>query len=273
MPDLTDTQAIIDAAREGVEPFPVPGLADVYIVRNGDEMTDLDLGHIREDRDPHPRRKAGRFEVTRVESLLEYLERHATDSTETWADPTRLEVRAEIDGHGTEDAGWRQHVVTLRLPASTDWREWRETDRTMIPQSQFAEFIEDHLHTFVTPAGADMMEIAQSIQASTSGVFKSSQRLKSGETAIFYVEEHTASAGRKGELSIPDRFTVRMPVFEGGELVEVSARLRYRIAGGQLTLGYRLDRPSEVQGAAFDDVLSEIRSASGLPVMVGIVTP
>lgn len=39
------------------------------------------------------------------------------------------------------------------------------------------------------------------------------------------------------------------------------------------TLGYRLDRPSEVQGAAFDDVLSEIRSASGLPVMVGSVTP
>jgi uncharacterized protein YfdQ (DUF2303 family) len=127
-----------------------------------------------------------------------------------------------------------------------------------MPQLEFAEFIEDHLPNFVTPSAADMLELAQTFQATTKVDFASSQRVKSGETQLTYAEQQTATAGKKGNLSIPDTFEIALQPFENGPAYKVQARFRYRIHNGALTLGYRLTRPQDVRREAFNEVVTGI---------------
>ncbi|MEJ7707994.1 MAG: DUF2303 family protein [Nocardioidaceae bacterium] len=99
---------------------------------------------------------------------------------------------------------------------------------------------------------------------------ESSQRLASGERKLSYREDITAQGGRKGDLKIPEAFTIGLAPFEGSPGYKVSVRLRYRIESGQLRIGYVLDRPEEVLRTAFNDVLADISAGIGdVPVLRG----
>ena len=208
-----------------------------------------------------PVRKSGQYAVTDPDDFLEYLAKHGSDRTELWGDDKTGRIRAVIDAHASLTPGHEQHTATLNLPYTRDWREWVERDGKTSGQVDFAEFIEDHLPNFVDPSGADMLELAQSFQATSKGDFASSQRLKSGETELLYTETISASAGKKGSLAIPDTFGIGIQVYERGPAYKVEARFRYRINGGSLALGYRLTRIDDVRRAAFDEVVERIEAA------------
>ena len=204
-----------------------------------------------------PVRKQGIYRFADPDDFLEYLDKHQTKSTELWGNDKTSTVRAVIDAHGS-DPGHERHEAVLTLPFTVDWLQWVERDGKTSDQVSFAEFIEDHLPNFVEPSGADMLELAQSFAATTKVDFASSQRLKSGETTLLYTESLQASAGKKGSLAIPDTFTIGVQVHERGPAYRVEARFRYRINGGTLSLGYRLNRIDDVRRAAFDAVVEDI---------------
>ena len=52
-----------------------------------------------------------------------------------------------------------------------------------------------------------------------------------------------AAAGRSGQIEVPSTFVLMVAPFIGEEDVQLAARLRFRVGGGRLTLGYVLDRP------------------------------
>lgn len=133
----------------------------------------------------------------------------------------------------------------------------------MLAQTAFAEHVEESLLDITAPPAADMLEIAQSFQATTKVAFESGHRLNSGQQQLTYVEETGAKAGRKGELTIPQTFELALAPFEGSATYKVSARLRYRIGDGQLRIGYFLDRPEEVLRSAFIDTLTAIEAGVG----------
>ena len=114
-----------------------------------------------------------------------------------------------------------------------------------------------------------MLEIAQSIQGVAKAEFQSGTRLSSGERKLAYVETVTAKAGQKGELVIPETFIVGLVPFDGSEGFRLTARLRYRINGGPLQLGYKLERPADTLQAAFADVVKAIGEQIDTPVMNG----
>ena len=66
-----------------------------------------------------------------------------------------------------------------------------------------------------------------------------------------------------GEMVIPDTFTIRIPVFVGGPLYDIEARLRYRLHEGKLAIGYELVRPVLVRLDAIQKVTAEIRAGLG----------
>jgi uncharacterized protein YfdQ (DUF2303 family) len=214
---------------------------------------------LREDEQQAPARKTGAYTVTDVPSFVQALAKHGLEQTELWAHDASSSIRAVINAHqGDANAGHEDYAITLQLQRTDDWKQWTATDGQLKPQLDFAEFIEDHLPNFVKPTGADMLELAQTFQATTRVDFESSQRVASGETQLTYKENQNASAGKTGRLAIPDTFEIALQPFERGETYRVQARFRYRIANGSLLLGYRLTRPKDVLRDAFDQVVAKV---------------
>ncbi len=96
--------------------------------------------------------------------------------------------------------------------------------------------------------------------------------LKDGNTEFVYtdvVDSASKIAGKK--VSIPDEFTIKIPVFGGIDqpLYEFQARFRHRLVGGQLSIWYELIRPRKVLEQAYKDLLAKISKATGKPVLFG----
>ena len=198
-------------------------------------------------------------------SFLDYWAYWANDECqpEAWVDPNTRTVTAIFDATTLDDPtaiGWAGHRAVLRPEKTPDWIAWVKMSGELMRQETFAEFIEDHLPQIVEPAGAVMLEVAQSLQGTVKAEWKQAVRLSDGQVGLQYVEAANASAGAKGSLPIPAEFTIAVAPFKGGSPYKVRARFRYRIAGDQIALGFKLDRALDVEDAAWDDLLSDLRS-------------
>lgn len=262
-----DAQAIIDTALRSAAPHRLePGHVHAFHTPTGVHKVDLTGDEYRTT----PARKTGTTRVWDVPSFAEYFGKHADPHSEVYADAQRLTVTAVLDAHEAAAARWGGHRLHLELRKTPEWQAWMTHHGQLLPQEQFAEHLEDHCAELVAPPAAEMLEVAQSIQAASKVDFKSGTRLASGERQLEYVETTTARAGQKGQLKIPDTFEIGLVPFEGSAPYRVTARFRYRISGeGQLKLGYRLDRPENVLRAAFEDVIADLQSRIDHQVMNG----
>lgn len=161
--------------------------------------------------------------------------------------------------NGDYGRGWRSHTVTLALTPTVEWQRWeRFSSVQMHRQDDFAEFIEAQMPTFIQPDGATMLEIAQSVQGTSTAQWQKATRLSNGETKFEFVEDVEAKAGRRGDIEIPQAVTVGLQPYEGSPRYQLTARLRYRVSQGALALGLLLHRPEDVRDKAFGAVLDEI---------------
>lgn len=262
MTDTTEASVVAELARQAQEPTLVPG-GGIYLVPGPDGDTKVvDLRSKGED----PERATGSAIVRDADSFVAYLNKHAGNSSEVYADTELSRVIAIIDAHGGLDStpGWREHKVTLDLVHTPPWEKWLKLDGVPMEQVAFANHIEENSADLHTPAAAVFLDIAQSLQGNTAVEWKSGERLATGEVKFGYEETTTARAGTKGDLEIPSEFTLAIKPYVGGPTYKVGARFRYKIgAGGKLTLTYLLDRPEAVLEAAFTDIIDSIRD--GVP--------
>jgi uncharacterized protein YfdQ (DUF2303 family) len=265
MSENTEARDVIDVAQEAVGAQQLEH--GIYFNHRDGKLVDI-RDQLLEDEQRVPARKHGLYTVTDIPSFVSALAKHGIDQTEVWALDSASQIRAVVNAHqgAGKEAGHQDHIITLALQRTDDWKQWTERDGKLSPQLEFAEFIEDHLPNFVDPSGADMLELAQTFQATTKVDFDSSQRLKSGETQLTYAENTTATAGKKGSIAIPDTFQIALQPFERGDTYKVQARFRYRIANGSLLLGYRLTRPKDVLRDAFDQVVAKVGADTGRQV-------
>lgn len=271
----TENDTIVEAAQAAAVPQPLGNDEDRFFTVTtpaGGTTKVIDLEQLREPFAAHPRRKRGTVTVRDAESLVAYIDRHGTDHTEVWADRGLGQIVAVINGHAAHHdglAGHGDHRVTLALRHTPAWKAWATLNTKMLGQAQFAEHIEDRQIDIVDPKPADMLEVVQTFKAAKKVDFESSQRLSSGEVVLEYRETVNAQAGKKGQLTIPERFTLGLIPYEGSDAYRVTARLRYRIADGQLHLGYALDRPEDVLENAFNDVVAEVEAGIEAPLFRG----
>jgi uncharacterized protein YfdQ (DUF2303 family) len=269
--DLTsDAQAIIDLAQTSADPHVLePG--GYYVVRTADGLTQIDL--TADKWLDQPMRKRGTVTVRDAASFLAYWAKHSTPASEIYADRDKLAVTAVIDAHGAEEnaTDWGQHRLVLQLRYSPAFAAWLKLSGQLVGQTQFAEFIEDRRGDIREPTAAEVLELAQTFQATTKVSFRSSARLKSGARQLNYAEEVNAAAGQLGELTVPDELQLAVAIFDGAAVADaVTARLRYRIGDGQLRLGVVLDQVAEVVDGAFAGVVDEVKAGTvGLPVLFG----
>lgn len=263
--DAEGINAIAELAVGAGQPYIVDDaggdVAVVYWAPNGEPRV-VDLQKIR-DQHRHPLdRKSGTYTVTDVESFLTYYGKHAENDAEVWVDTTGAEAVLNAYGPTLGELGWRpeDHRVRLALTASPEWKRWSAVSGKLYPQDQFAEWLEGAARDIVDPDFATVLEVAQSLEATSKVEFRSAYRTADGQRAFRYEETTNAKAGQKGELEIPTRFLVSLRPFGGQEPVDVEARFRYRIQAESLQLGIVIDRIPEILEAAVESIRVDIAS-------------
>lgn len=278
--DINEIESAIQAGIGLAGPRPL-GSAETrfftQVLPAGGVLATLDLVELEERFAPHPYRKQGTVHVQDGESFVTYLLKHGLPCTEVYADAHRRTLVGVINAHeestpddGRENlAGHGDHRVRLELIATDSWSAWVSRDKKFMEQATFAEHIEDNAVDIVSPDAATMQEIVESITGSTSTDFKFAERTSDGQVQFRYEETQGARAGQSGDLEIPSTFTLSLRPFEGADPVEVTARFRYRIRGGSLSLSYALLNPDLILRQAFLDHVTHVEAAIVHPVFQG----
>lgn len=219
-----------------------------------------DLSHLL----PQPNRPKQRVELLTTESFIDYVGRYQVGATAIFADEQKAVYTATIDYHPTAAGGGGRgncdHQARFSCQFSDEWRTWMTADGKAMDQVTFARFLEANLVDIQN--GADLLEVALSLQAHKEAAFVSDIRLDNGQTRFRY-EETVRGSTRQGDMDIPGTFGLLLPVFTDGDLYDLTARLRYRVTDGKLSMGYDLIRPAKVVRQATQHVTAKV--VAGLP--------
>lgn len=261
--DQNTVSAIADLAVATATASSVNGSAPFVTVPQGYKVEDL------ERLQAAPSRKRGLFALRDVESFIAFVGRHANENTTLYGIKSPPSFKAVFDDHGVVDPGWREHVASYTCPLSVEWMTWTNSNKRVMTQEAFAQFIEDNAPDCVTPDSATMIEISRTLEAKKKVNFASGIRLANGQTELTYEEEISGTAG-KGKFTVPETFVIGIPVMEGGARYSITARLRYRIAEkGALTMWFDLERAHKVIEHAADEVWQHIKAETRMPIFNG----
>jgi len=246
------------AALVSTEDFDV---RDFAVVPTGYKLEDLERFHA------IPNRINQSIQAWTLEDLIRYLQDF--DDTETSVFVERDgKTTAILDYHSSEGgsaaARWCEHRAMFEPVMTQSWEDWLHEDGQFSDQSYFAEFIEDHVLDIIEPDGADVLEVARDLRVHRNVEFKSRTKLHNGNVEFGYQETDEAST-KSGELSVPEAFTIKLVAYEGFEPIEREVQLRYRLSGGQLTLGLRIVRLHEVQEQLTASIIEELDNGAPTP--------
>jgi uncharacterized protein YfdQ (DUF2303 family) len=263
----TEAESIADIAQLATRPHELdPAKLYVHLEPKDAAVEVLDL----EEYLDKPRRKRGTPVFWDAPSMAAYVNKHKDARTTLYMTDQndRYLVQGILDGHSADEPGWGRHQAILEMRKTDAWSRWLAKDNNLIGQEDFAEHIERNLIDIQKRSGADLLELAQTFQATTKVDFRESKQLASGQRQFQYVEE-TEARGQRGELTIPKEFELGIAPFEGCDPYRIVARLRYRLREGKLALGYVLDNPRDVERQAFRDVVDHLSEACQLEALYG----
>lgn len=220
-----------------------------------------------------PHRKKATVAVLDAASFIEYYQKFSDDFSRVFADETRSLVLAVLDYHGAGPEGaprWGQHRITLTLRKSPEWLTWtaHNGQAKKMTQAEFAEFVEDNSPDFRDPKAATMLEMARTLEAKSEVEFSSALRASNGNVQLTYNEQIKGVFG-VGKVEIPEQFTIGVPVYVGSPRVDLTARLRYRLATGKLSIWYDLLRADEVERNAFTAQRNQIAETLAVTIING----
>jgi len=249
---------LLDAVRSSVAVHKFGNERAVALVPEGFTVHDISLLL------PPPDRVKDEVTMLTAKSFVDYVARYGSPGATTiFADEGRSTYVAVIDYHNPNDLedrrGTCEHIVRYECPTSLEWRAWTGASGKLMPQQDFARFIENNLPDINSPTAADMLAIALTLQVKKDAHYSSDLRLDNGQTQFRY-EETIRGSSRAGDLSIPDSFRIAIPVFIGEPVKAIEAKLRYRISDQKLVIGFELVRAEAVLLEAVQKVTEGIRS-------------
>lgn len=224
------------------------------------------------DYQPIPRRAKGTRTVADVDSFIAELARRPLTNIGTlWGNAQRGELFAVYNDHDTIEStigGWRDDVLRLILQPDEDWVAWHKISGKYCPQLEFGDVIEELRHTIQSPDQADLLEIIDSIRASTKGEFESGIDRANGSQTLSYKKEVSARAGAVGrQLEVPQHIILSLRPWEGHpKLYEVPAYFRLNVTEGELRLAIKLFPTREIVRQAWADLTARIVEATEKPV-------
>lgn len=259
---MGDFQAIIDAGKLLDNPKQA-GEGLYAVVPEGSELRSL------EDYLKAPARARANVKILDQASFVDYFNRFKIDGSAIFADRSGFKFAAVIDYHVRDAPAFGSHRLVYECPRSKEWQTWVGCNDKPMSQADFALFIENNIVDIRSPPAAEMLEAARSLSTKRKVEFVSAVRLADGAQSFTY-NETVEGVTSKGNLQIPETFTLGIPVFFGGQPYEVTARLRYRMPEGRLSLWYSLYRHEYIEQDAFARVGGEIQQATETTIWQGM---
>jgi uncharacterized protein YfdQ (DUF2303 family) len=216
-----------------------------------------------------------------VDSLVDYIDRFKTADTVLFANIDANSITAIIDYHvaqsgvaalpeGTPQANHLKHTGTLSLPFSEEWRTWTEaSNKGLMEQLAFARFLEENGGDVTAPPGGELLEVCRDLQAKRSVNFTKAVRTSSDNESFEYTDRTDLSD--RGDIEVPTKFELHIPVYFGEETTQLFAYLRWAIdpEKGGLKIGVKLSRAEYVRQAWFKQIVLAIADRTACPVVYG----
>jgi len=227
-----------------------------------------------------PRRIAQRVELHDAMSFCAYATEYAQESATIFFDEEKRTFVAVLDYHSGgsgkasgEKPRWCEHVATFVARTTPEWDLWSGCNQKPFGQVEFATFLEDNLLDVVEPAGADLLEIAKTLEAKQDVAYSSAVRLDNGAFRFHFDEVIKGTANtQNGVVEIPTQFVLQMQVIRGGSVFKFPARLKYRIKDRSLILWYEIVRPHKIMEQAINETVATIQESTGLTIRKGVAT-
>jgi len=200
-------------------------------------------------------------------ALIEYLNRFKSDESVLFADVAESRIVAAIDYHAKDKAALVDHKATLALPFSEEWKIWGGINGQLKPQLEFARFVEENAPDIKSPDAGSLLEAVRDLQARRSVNFIQAVRTAS-DNESFEFNDNT-EARTKGDLELPTKFVLSIPVYFGDPDVEMHAFLRWKLEDGKLLLGVKLHRAEHVRQAAFNMIVTDAMEKTGVLAVFG----
>lgn len=184
-----------------------------------------------------------------AKSLAVYLNRFETGERILFSSPDTCTIKAVIDYHTAQDQPSHcDHKASFNANFDSHYAVWRGAHGKSMSQKEVGEFLEEHALDIVDPDAASVMEIVMNFEAIRRVTFKQSMRLNSGTRQFTYVEDDDV----KGAITMPEKISISVPVFEGQEAENIPVRVKYRLNDGKLTFSFEIHNKPDVERAAFD---------------------
>jgi uncharacterized protein YfdQ (DUF2303 family) len=225
-------------------------------------------GAVWNDITDHDRRAPDRIkaapEFDTRQGLTDYVNRHPGADSLGFADIDSGRVTAVLDYHLPDGgAGRCDHAPYLKLRESEEWNRWNGAQGRMMPQEEFAFFLEENSVDVTDPDQGRLLTIVKDLEAAKSGAFKSSIRLDNGDRAFRFEDETVAS------VEVPTRFTIEIPFYDGEDATALVALLKWKASPAGLTFGFVWHRVDMKRRAFFAQIAHRIAEDTGVTVLLG----
>lgn len=220
-----------------------------------------------------PERKRAKLEFFDVQSFIDYVNEHKGASTRIFVQNQEAPYTytAIIDYHeaGFEGkADWQTHSAKLILKTSTEFDVWCARNTKGFGQMEFVDFLKDRRMDIIQPTGAELLEIAMTLEATTGSRVTSKARTNSG-IHLEFKEDISAHAGKDGSLNIPESIILQIPVFQGMQQEHIEADFIFRVNSGTLVIAYRMIGIDNMIQAAVRRAQDNIHEKTNLPCYIG----
>jgi hypothetical protein len=227
-----------------------------------------------------PKAYTGRVQFETVDALIDYMNRHGSPArssiyvsscgTPTAKTPALLKAELVIDDHGPDRAGWKAWRGNLEVRLDPWAVEILARIHSEFSLDDLAAWIETNEAVFLDPPAAKMLELATSFRAHSSARFDRGRNLANGDLRFEFVEETTATAGKTGEMEIPQLVTLAFPILVDGPVVSVTCRFRFRMLDKRPAFTIFLPNLRDILRQSAEELLADLRGRAGdIPVYRG----
>lgn len=242
--------------------------------------------------DDGPSRPKGTITVTDAASFVQAVQQRRLDSGDggsygppvVYADEAAMAIIAVLNDDHMSVTGYRDYQIRLALQRTVEWERWLALDDKLVAQDRFADHIDRSVRDIEEPDAATMLEVAQKFEATTLARFSGGTEIRTGARTIQYVEkvEQGSASGAAGAIELPEMLALGIQPFYGSVTrnadgawvparVRVEASLRFKIRDENLSIGYRIVDPHEIERHAWRRIAEQISEGLELTHIAGPV--
>ncbi|PYJ07641.1 MAG: hypothetical protein DMF06_15020 [Verrucomicrobia bacterium] len=226
----------------------------------------------------NPPRKKGVIRLHDTESFIKFVKQEGSLAScriyiEADYQEGNIGFTAIINDHETEKPNWRDYRALYQPQQSVEWQRWISHAGKMLPQADFAQFLEGNNKDITSvegmPTGAQVLAMALNFESKQEVIVKSAIRTQSGTVTFAYSDHEDANTIERMEMY--KGFSLGLAPFFNGQGFRLDTRLKYKHMPnlGKVLFWYELDRPDLILEKATQAMIEKVKNDAGFPIFYG----